>query len=200
MKRVGLILSVIFCGGLLMFVPAKHYQRAIADKILRFHVIANSNSAQDQALKLKVRDCVIEYLSGPLKACETKEESETVICSLLPQIKEKASELVRRMGYDYTIEADVGEEYFPVKTYGEMTFPRGYYESLTIRIGSGAGRNWWCVLFPNLCFTDAVTAQMPEESEQLLSEQLDAQAYGSLYEGERLQLRFKLAEWLRELF
>ena len=200
MKRVGLIVSVIFCGILLLFVPAKHYQRAIADKILRFHVIANSNSAQDQALKLKVRDCVIEYLSEPLKACETKEESETVIDSLLPQIREKASELVRRMGYDYTIEADVGEEYFPVKTYGEMTFPRGYYEALTIRIGSGAGRNWWCVLFPKLCFTDAVTAQVPEESGQLLSKQLDAQAYESLYEGERVQIRFKLAEWLRELF
>ena len=75
-----------------------------------------------------------------------------------------------------------------------MTFPRGYYEALTINIGSGSGRNWWCVLFPNLCFTDAVTAAVPEESRDLLKDELCEETYESLFEGDKVQLRFKLAE------
>ena len=200
MKKAAVIMSLIFCGLVLLFVPVKNYQREISSEILRFHVVANSNSMEDQALKLKVRDCVIDYLSDALSDCTTAAQSERRIELLLPQIEAAASGCVKELGYDYDVRAQVGEQYFPVKTYGDMTFPRGYYESLTIRIGSGSGRNWWCVLFPNLCFTDAVTASVPAHSQELLENTLDAETYESLYEGEKVQLRFKLWELLSQVF
>lgn len=195
-KKSWIFGCMIFCGFVLLFVPNKNYQREISGKILRFHVVANSNSMEDQALKLEVRDRVIDYLSEPLSDCGSRMESEEMVRSLLPKIENVAQEYVRSKGYDYEVQAAVGEQYFPVKTYGDMTFPRGYYEALTIDIGSGRGRNWWCVLFPNLCFTDAVTAGVPGESRELLENELNSETYESLYEGEEVQIRFKLGEFL----
>lgn len=193
-KRIYMILCVAFCAGLLLFVPAQNYQREISDKILRFHVVANSNTMEDQELKLFVRDKISEFLQEPLSLCRTKSDSEAAVKALLPQIQEVARACVQSRGYDYPVSAGIGERYFPEKTYGDMTFPRGYYEALTINIGSGSGRNWWCVLFPNLCFTDAVTAAVPEESRDLLKDELCEETYESLFEGDKVQLRFKLAE------
>ena len=194
MKRICMILCIVFCSGLLLFVPAQNYQREISDKILRFHVVANSNTMEDQELKLLVRDRIAELLQEPLSLCQTKGDSEAAVKALLPQIREVAMACVQSCGYDYPVSVEIGERYFPEKTYGDMTFPRGYYEALTINIGSGSGRNWWCVLFPNLCFTDAVTAAVPEESRDLLKDELCEETYESLFEGDKVQLRFKLAE------
>lgn len=194
MKRICMILCIVFCSGLLLFVPAQNYQREISDKILRFHVVANSNTMEDQELKLLVRDRIAEFLQEPLSLCQTKGDSEAAVKALLPQIREVAMACVQSCGYDYPVSVEIGERYFPEKTYGDMTFPRGYYEALTINIGSGSGRNWWCVLFPNLCFTDAVTAAVPEESRDLLKDELCEETYESLFEGDKVQLRFKLAE------
>lgn len=199
MKKAGIFLCMIFCGFMLMFVPDKNYQRELSEEILRFHVVANSNSTEDQALKLKVRDRVIEYLSMPLSTCKSQQESVEKIRQLLPEIEETAREFIAGQGYGYEVRAAVGEQYFPVKAYGNMTFPRGYYEALTINIGSGRGRNWWCVLFPNLCFTDAVTADVPSDSRRLLESELNEDTYESLYKGESVQLRFKLLELLSEV-
>ncbi len=194
MKRICMILCIVFCSGLLLFVPAQNYQREISDKILRFHVVANSNTMEDQELKLFVRDKIAEFLQEPLSLCRAKSDSEAAVKALLPQIREVARACVQSRGYDYPVSVEIGERYFPEKTYGDMTFPRGYYEALTINIGSGSGRNWWCVLFPNLCFTDAVTAAVPEESRDLLKDELCEETYESLFEGDKVQLRFKLAE------
>lgn len=200
MKKAGVALCVIFCGILLMFVPAGHYQSVIAENVLRLHVVANSDSPRDQALKLDVRDSILDFLSGPLKDCATRQESEAVIRELLPGIEATARQLLRSRGCDYTVKASLGEDYFPEKAYGEMTFPRGYYESLTIHIGKSRGRNWWCVLFPSLCFTDAVTARVPESSRKLLSQQLGEDVCDALYEGEQTQLRFWILDRLGQWF
>lgn len=198
MKRKYILLCILWCGFILMFVPEKNYQREIADEIFRFHVVANSNSIDDQALKLEVRDCVIDFLSRPLSGCKTREESEKIIRNLLPEIEAEAAGYIQSRGYDYEVSACVGEQYFPVKTYGDMTFPRGYYDALTIDIGSGSGRNWWCVLFPNLCFTNAVTADIPEESQVLLKNSLGNETYDSLYDGRKVELRFKILEFAED--
>lgn len=200
MKRSWIFVCLIFCGFVLLFVPDQNYQRKIAGKILRFHVIANSNSMEDQVLKLAVRDKIADYLCEPLSECESRNESEAKVQSLLPQIEALAQNFIQSRGYDYTVKASVGERYFPEKTYGDMTFPRGYYEALTIDIGSGMGRNWWCVLFPNLCFTDAVTAGVPKDSKTFLEDALDCESYESLYEGSKVQIRFKLWEALKNLW
>ena len=199
-KRLALFVCMALCFALILFVPASGYQKVLAQKILRFHVVANSNSYEDQQLKLQVRDQVTAYLSDKLHGCQTLEESRAVIEKELPSIEQVARECVAASGFDYAVSAAVRERYFPVKTYGEMTFPRGYYEALTIDIGAGAGRNWWCVLFPNLCFTDAVSACVPSDSRHLLENELDEESYAALYEGENVQIRFKLGEIIEDLF
>ena len=200
MKHPVELLCLLFCGGLLMFVPANHSQREIADKILRFHVIANSDSFEDQQLKIQVRDQILDFLREPLAKCESKEEYEAAVLEKLPEIEAKALDCVREQGYDYAVDAALTLQYFPEKTYGNMTFPRGIYRSLTVDIGSGQGRNWWCVLFPSLCFTDAVTAGVSEESQKTLEETLTPQAYETLLEGDHVQIRFKLWEMIEDLF
>ena len=200
MKRLFTFICLAVSLSLVLFVPQNDYQKELSDKILRFHVMANSNSTKDQTLKLEVRDCIAGYLSDKLKDCTTLDQARDVVKNELPAIQKTAQDYVRQQGYDYRVTADVGEQYFPVKAYGAMTFPRGYYEALTVRIGSGLGRNWWCVLFPNLCFTDAVTAYVPSDSERLLERELENDTYEALYEGENVQLRFKLGEILSALF
>ena len=200
MKKILIICCVLFCGALLLFVPEKNYQQEISDKILRFHVVANSNSMEDQRLKLMVRDRIGEFLQEPLSLCRSLKDSEETVKALLPQIQAVAGEYVESLGYDYPVRVYLKNGYFPEKTYGDMTFPRGYYDALTVHIGSGCGRNWWCVLFPNLCFTDAVTAKVPEESAQLLKDELQEDTYDALFQGEKVQLRFKFGEILQDLF
>lgn len=200
MKRIGIFLCLLSSLSLLLFVPEKNYQQEISEKILRFHVIANSNSLEDQQLKLEVRNDIVGYLADKLKDCATLEESRTVVSRELSNIETVASSRIEAQGYDYTVHVALKNRYFPVKTYGEMTFPRGWYDALTVDIGKAAGRNWWCVIFPNLCFTDAVSAYVPSDSEQLLEQELTKDTYASLYEGENVQIRFKLGEILDDLF
>lgn len=200
MKRPLIFLCLAFCGVLLMFVPDKNYQREISDKILRFHVIANSDSFQDQQLKIQVRDAILDFLREPLAQCESREECEAAVLENLSGIEAAALACVRRQGYDYSVDAALTNQYFPEKTYGDMTFPRGFYQSLTVDIGSGRGRNWWCVLFPSLRFTDAVTADVGEESRETLENTLTPQTYETLLEGDHVQIRFKIWEIIDHLF
>lgn len=200
MKRLGIFICLLSSLSLLLFVPEKNYQQELSEKILRFHVVANSNSLEDQQLKLSVRNCVVDYLSDKMTGCKTLDDSRAVIESELSNIENVALQCIEDQGFDYNVHTALRTRYFPVKTYGEMTFPRGYYEALTVDIGSGAGRNWWCVIFPNLCFTDAVSAYVPSDSEELLENELAGDTYASLYEGENVQIRFKLGEILEDLF
>lgn len=200
MKCFLLKLMMISSIVLLGFVPVNACQREIANKVLRFHVIANSDTLKDQHLKLKVRDGVIKYLSEEIKYCDCVESCKKVIEARLEEIQSEARSIIKAHGYNYSVDVFLLEKYFPEKKYGEMTFPRGYYEALTIEIGSGTGRNWWCVLFPNLCFSDAVTARVSDDSKVLLKEQLTKDAYAMLLEGKNVQIRFKILEIVADLF
>lgn len=200
MKRACLCAVILFCAALLMFVPGKNYQRELSNEILRFHVVANSNSIEDQSLKLKIRDRVAQLLSEPLDQCESLSESMTMVECLLPDIEQEAQLCIEEEGLDMAASATVDVRYFPVKTYGTMTFPRGFYKALTIEVGHGLGRNWWCVLFPKLCFVDGTVASVPESSKKQLEECLTDEAYDSLYEGEKVELRFKLWDMITEKF
>lgn len=179
---------------------SNNYQNEISSKILRFHVLANSNRQEDQDLKLEVRDAVIEYLETILETCETAEQSEIQIRTHLKDIEAAAQAAVAEQGYSYEVSARLGQNYFPEKSYGDMVFPSGMYEALIVDIGNAVGRNWWCVLFPQLCFTDAVTAYVPEESKDTLRDLLSNEAYQTLYEGEDVEYRFKIAEVITRLF
>lgn len=132
----------------------------ISTKLIRFHVIANSDSKDDQNLKLKVRDKILQYISPKLKNSSSIEESRNILKDNDEEVKKIALQCIKDNGYNYSVKTTLGRENFPVKTYGNITLPQGNYEAYRIIIGSGSGKNWWCVMFPPLCFVDITKGQI----------------------------------------
>ena len=126
----------------------------IQDKLIRFHVIANSDTDEDQNLKLKVRDKVVEVLSEKLSNVNSLEEAENVLKENIDYVDEIAKEVIEENNYTYEVNTMLSYENFPDKVYGDYIFPQGNYEAFRVIIGEGKGQNWWCVMFPSLCFVD----------------------------------------------
>ena len=131
-------------------------QPAIAEKILRFHVLANSDAKDDQNVKLKVRDAVGHMLGQKLKKVTDRAQTEKIVQDHMDEIIETAEKTLHKNGYTYGASARLANVDFPVKTYGDYTFPAGKYRALQITLGKGEGHNWWCVLYPNMCFQGSV--------------------------------------------
>ena len=154
----------------MQYVKNQRIQEQIAGKVLRFHVLANSDTAEDQNLKLAVRDAVGSRMAELLSDVPDREACEQVVEAHLPEIAETAQAVVREAGYEYEVHAAIEETEFPSKTYGKFTFPAGKYEALRVVIGEGEGHNWWCVLYPPLCFVDASSGILPESSKEIIKE------------------------------
>lgn len=173
-------------------------QQHIAREVLRLHVVANSDSEDDQELKLKVKETVVTYLRGVMGDADSVEEAREEIKKRLPEIEEIAEEKMQTEGYDYEAEATLGECYFPVKEYGDLTFPAGDYEALRVNLGESAGKNWWCVMYPTLCFVDSTYQVVPEESKEKLKENLTEEEFNSLLDsGDNVQYASGVIEWIR---
>ncbi len=150
----------------------------ISGKLIRFHVIANSDSEKDQNLKLKVRDKVLEYVQPLLKDSKNIEESREILNRENEKVLEIAREVIKENGYDYSVESTLDKENFPVKTYGNITLPQGEYEAYRIIIGTGEGQNWWCVMFPPICFVDITKGEVAyEETEEEMKKVLDDEEF-----------------------
>lgn len=175
-------------------------QEEIAGKILRLHVIANSDTEEDQALKLKVKDGIVAYLKEILKDADDLETAKEIAGSRLQELETIAKNIITQEGYAYSVTASLGEQEFPVKMYGDLTFPAGIYQALQIKIGGHQGKNWWCVLFPSLCFVDGTYSVVPEESKEELEEVIGEENYQTLLtteeEDRKIEIRWKAAEWL----
>ena len=186
--------------GLLLFYTYTDDSRNDYNGIIRLHVIANSDSAADQALKLKVRDAVIDYMSKQ-DDLETSDETEKYLEDNLDRLEAIAAGVIASEDSDYTARADIGIRYIPEKTYGDITFPAGNYKALNITIGSGQGENWWCVLFPPLCLLDEGTEQI--DSDPAADAAADPAGTAdpddaALTETRQLQLKWKLQEILNK--
>lgn len=153
-KIITLILSLSILIGLLTFLPI-HSESNIYDSVLRLHVIANSDSEEDQALKLLVRDAVLLEAKNLLDGIYNRDKAEQIIAENLELLRQSAAETVRNNGYDYTVSIKLDTENYPTKSYESCAFPAGEYTSLQIMIGDSAGKNWWCVLYPPLCLSAA---------------------------------------------
>ena len=155
-------------------------QEHLAEEVLRFHILANSDSEEDQTLKLTVRDGILDFLEGEMP--ETLDVRETVrwIRRHADELEDVGREIVSKEGYDYPVHAAVTTCWFPDRTYGDMTFPAGNYEALRIELGDAKGHNWWCVLYPSLCFLDAANAVVPEEGKQKLQNVLTEEEYAQI--------------------
>lgn len=173
-------------------------QPSIASKILRFHVLANSDMPCDQAVKEEVRDAVGTYLQPLLEEAESLEETKQIVARNLKPIIKTAKETLVSQGYYYDVTARITRIDFPEKTYGNYTFPKGEYEALQIVIGEGKGQNWWCVLYPNMCFKGSVFEVVEEEAEKSLKEVLNPWEYADVFDSGNVEFRFKFLEYFKE--
>ncbi len=154
MKKISaiiLIISITFLGSQIIV----GQNRALADSVLRFHVLANSDSPEDQNLKLEVKDHIIKYMAAEFSQTKDVNEAHRMTEEKLLDIQKEAETIIGKAGYDYPVEVVLGTFEFPTKSYGNLVFPQGDYSALRIIIGEGAGKNWWCVLFPPLCMVSS---------------------------------------------
>jgi stage II sporulation protein R len=179
---------------------SKNVQKGISDGVIRFHVLANSDDEEDQRLKLKVRDEVLSCLEAELSTCESREETVGVIESNLDKIQLYAENVVKDNGYDYPVKVEMSRDTFPTKKYGDVTLPAGEYDALRIEIGKAEGHNWWCVMFPPLCYVDITKNESPQEDKRLLKENMSDEEYSIITsDTTEVKLKFKIIELLNSI-
>lgn len=163
--------------GLLVEAKVQKAQEKLSGEVLRFHVLANSDSEKDQELKMQVKEAVLEYMKQEMPENSDVAKTREWAKSHLREIEDISSKTLKDSGSEYPVTAEITKDDFPEKTYGDVTFPAGEYEALRIKIGNARGHNWWCCLYPNLCFTDAVHAVVPDEGKEELKAVLDEEEY-----------------------
>lgn len=195
-KKCVLCLALVILMGFILFYTYIGDSQNQYEGIVRLHVLANSDTVEDQALKLKVRDAVIEYMEKQ-DDLNSAGEAREYLRENLNRLEKIAEGVIASEGYDYSARADLGVRYIPEKAYGGITFPAGNYEALNITIGRGEGENWWCVLFPPLCLLEEGTATDDEVVSGDEASEGNNDDEGSS-EARKLRLRWKLAEILNE--
>lgn len=167
--------------------------RQISSEVLRLHVIANSDTDEDQALKLKVRDAVLEKGSEIFDGSVTVQNAQEKLSSKLGILSDEANRVIKENGFDYAAEVKIGEEYFPVREYESFTLPSGRYMSLTVTLGEGGGHNWWCVMFPPLCLPAA------EDKESVYDAVFNSDETQIIENKQKYKIKFKILEWTDSL-
>jgi stage II sporulation protein R len=189
MYTIGLLCCVLLLGVLPVAGEEKIY-----DEVIRLHVLANSDSEEDQANKLAVRDAILAAYREEL-AVASKAEAEERVASLLPAIKQLAEQTLMAQGAPAPVTVTFSDEVYPERVYGELHFPAGTYRSLRVLIGEGSGQNWWCVLFPPLCVgaaTEEVAVSPPENTVDTMGKS----AWHLVSQSGEYQIRFRVLEWL----
>lgn len=197
-KCLAVCMAAAVCAVLLGTIRAEQIQMGLAEKVLRFHVLANSDSARDQQLKLRVRDAVGAMLAEKLRDANSLAESRAVVEDNLDEVERTAEDTVQKYGYDYPVSARLAVCAFPEKTYGGCTFPAGDYEALNVVIGAGGGHNWWCVMYPNLCFSGSMYA-VDEQSGEALREVLTEEECEAVFRERDYRIRFKILGFMNNL-
>ena len=182
MKYMKYIVCLALTLGIITFamyanMETKSARKSLSQSAIRFHVLANSDSTSDQELKMKVKKAVVDYIYHNTNDFDTIEETKIFLTRHDARIKKIAEDVLVANSSDYNISSAFGKDTFPTKSYGDVTFPAGEYTSYTLTIGSGKGHNWWCVLYPNLCFTNATCAVVDEDGKKELKEALSAEEY-----------------------
>lgn len=209
-QRVSNIVKIFIATALLLVLTAwivsntyaEDVNAGLSQNLVRLHVIANSDSAADQALKLQVRDAIIEYMKKELAASKDINETKTIINNNLKNIEEVSKEVIKKNNSNYSVKATMGNYDFPTKTYGDIALPAGEYQALRVVIGDGIGANWWCVLFPPLCFVDATHGTIPDSVKQDLKSSLSIEEYKLITSDDNeedipIKIKFKVVEFLQ---
>ena len=198
-QKIILLLSIfIICAAVCNILPI-HGEEKIYESVVRLHVLANSDTEEDQALKLKVRDAVLSYTSPKIIDAKTREEAISILQENMEEIKSIANNVILENGYDYKIDVTLTLEDYPTRNYESMSFPSGEYVSLRILIGEAEGQNWWCVLFPPLCLSAASDSASNEEA--FIAVGLNSDQYKIITQTDdaTYYLRFKLLEAIKNV-
>lgn len=199
-SKLKLTLVLSFLLFLYISICAISYARIVSsdlcNNIFRLHVIANSDSHEDQNLKYIVRDNLIEYMNSICKNCLNKQEAISIASKHIEDFKKIALNTIKNQGFDYDVKISIGNFEFPTKDYGDISLPAGFYDALRVEIGSGKGKNWWCVMFPPLCFVDASSGIVPDESKKELQNNLSEEGFSLISDQSNptIQFKFKLIE------
>lgn len=191
--EASILVAIIICCALNITAFSKQCD-SIREKMLRMHVIANSDSDADQALKLKVRDAVLTAGKEIFDGSVTAQEAEEKITPHIETLRETALEVIENQGYNYDVNITVQKEYFATRTYeNSVTLPAGYYTAVKVIIGEGAGQNWWCVMFPPMCLPAA-------DAECDISDVLTDEETEIVTGTEKYQFKFKIVEFFENIF
>lgn len=171
------------------------------EKLIRFHILANSDSVEDQELKLKVRDKVIDSMEEKFAKSESLDETREILNENMDNMRQVALKEIEENGKGYDVEIKLEDHEFPTKSYGKFTLPAGKYEAIRVLIGEAKGENWWCVMFPPLCFVDSKNAVADSETDKKMKKYLTSEEYSEISSGEanKMQLKSKLLEMIRRL-
>lgn len=204
LKKVVICIAIVVATFGVLVAYTDNTVENISDNIVRLHVVADSDLDVDQNIKLKVRDKVLEYMADKLKDAKTEEESAKIVKDNLYGIEKVAQEVIEDEGEDYEVAAEYGKFVFPTKNYANIRLPAGQYNSLRITLGKGKGQNWWCVMFPPLCFVDSAEGELSTESQEKLKEVVPEDEYKMITDNEedgdiKFNIKFKIVEVIQEL-
>lgn len=193
-KRIFILLLLL---SLFIFISALSYVDAvstdISNSVFRLHVIANSDSEEDQNLKYKVRDAILDYMTNLSTNCNSKKEVIELAQNHKQELEELATQIIQKNGYQYNVSIKIGNYDFPTKYYGDISLPAGNYEALRIEIGKATGQNWWCVMFPPLCFVDVTSGIVPDESKDIMKDNLSEEEYSLISNKDNNEIKFKFS-------
>lgn len=200
-RNIIILLTLLIC---FIFVSMSSYANTVSSDLsnnfFRLHIIANSDSNVDQELKLKVRDSIISYINNLEYQNLSKEQIISLAKENLEELQDIVNECIKSNGFNYTCNLEIGNFYFPTKYYGNISLPAGNYDGLKINIGNAEGKNWWCSLYPPLCFTDMSTGIIDDTGEKILKNNLTNDEYLLITKGdEKIKIKFKIVEILGNL-
>ena len=195
-KKYFIIFILLFLYVMLYsFSYANNVVSDLSNSLFRLHVIANSNSKEDQNLKYLVRDELISYMNTLCSNVSSKEQAIAIANEHLDDFQKVANEVISKNGFNYSAKVQIGNFAFPTKTYGDISLPAGYYDALKVELGKAEGKNWWCVMFPSLCFVDINNGIVPEESKEELQASLLEEDYNLIFSNNsEYKLKFKIVE------
>ena len=203
-RKFKSIILLIFLLFLYVFISAQSYVSAISanlsEAVFRLHVIANSDTDEDQSLKLKVRDSLLNYMNELCSNCSTKQEAISIAEAHKDDFQRIAEQTISNNGYNYSVKININNFYFPTKNYGDISLPAGMYDALRVEIGKANGQNWWCVMFPSLCFVDISSGVVNDEAKENLEENLEEESYTLISDTKKtnIKFKFKLIEFFSE--
>lgn len=203
---IGRVCLILLLLAIFVFISAFSYANTvsdeIADSVFRLHVIANSDSDEDQNLKYDVRDALIEYMNSICSNTVSKEEAISIAKAHIDDFYDIANNVIKEKGFSYPVSIEIGEFDFPTKTYGDVSLPAGTYDALEVKIGEAKGHNWWCVMFPPLCFVDVSSGIVPDDSKEQLEESMPEEDYDLITKSDDssdVHFKFKIVELFENL-